>query len=304
MALSAYAQEVPRKEQLTVSYVLFGVTPLQRDLGATPGASWKVLDRITAPGGLQLEVDGLPTVVDVLAEAEDPLELEILRDESRSMDFAERVARSQDVLRCFIDRLQRHDVVRIAGFAEDGAEAREAPTADRARALEALSTWPTSGATSLLEALVWLARGEQPGAGALRRISVVVTDGGDNASRLSLRRARALLAEVDHPVLVLDATGHERPYDSSRPTRSSLLLDEIVRATGGLHLSTANVEGACRQAVQLARSHLLVGFPADPTTARQRRRLRLRLEPSLRPELRLKYRPHYVGHAPLRGGER
>ncbi|MEM1248192.1 MAG: hypothetical protein AAGK22_17595 [Acidobacteriota bacterium] len=300
------AQETAgEKESLTVSYVMFGVTPLKRYLGGpAPGASWTMLDRIVAPGGLRLEVDGESTSVDVLAAAEDPLELEILRDESRSMDFAERVSRSQELLRCFIDQLQGRDVVRVAGFAEEGAEVRDAPTADRNVTHAALGDWPTSGATSLLEALVWLARDERPAGEALRRISLVVTDGGDNASRLSLRKARELLGRIEHPIIVLDAAGHERPYDQSRPTRASLLLDEIVRATGGLRVSTAEPETACLEAVQLARSHLLVGFPADPASPNVRRRLRVRLAPDLSSELRLRYRPNYIGHAPLRAGDR
>ncbi len=290
-----------------MAWAMFGVTPMSRSRsGVDVGVSWSAGDRLAEPGALVLEVDGKVTPIEVLAAAQDPLELEILRDESRSMDYGDRVTESSQVLNCVLGQLQRRDVVRLAGFAEAGAEERVATSNDRELVGRALRAWPTQGVTSLLDALSWLGRDARPSAGALRKISVVVTDGGDNSSRLTLRKTRELLGNIEHAVVILDAAGHERPYGGAGRDRASLLLQELAHATGGLWLSTAAPEAACRSLAQLARSHLLVGFPVDASTPSGRHRLRLRVAPEVgdhtlsRRKIVLRHRREYTGHAPAR----
>jgi Ca-activated chloride channel family protein len=143
---------------------------------------------------------------------------------------------------------------------------------------EGLKTLPTElssvvpfGATSLHDAIAQTARrvGRRDGR---RRGVVVLTDGNDNASRLTPARVSAIASEIDVPVYVvgivpsIDNPAADTATNSVERSALAGPLTDLANWTGG-HLFVASTPGqrsaAARQIVDELRHQYLIAFESS-----------------------------------------
>src|SRR5581483_8046995 len=149
-----------------------------------------------------------------------------------------------------------------------------APFTDGLKSLpETLSAVVPFGATSLHDAIAQTARraGEREGR---RRGVIVLTDGNDNASRLSPAQVSAIASEIDVPVYVFGIVPSIDNPSADTATmsveRSALAgpLTDLADWTGG-HLVVASTPGqrsvAARQIVDELRHQYLIAFESSGT---------------------------------------
>jgi Ca-activated chloride channel family protein len=138
---------------------------------------------------------------------------------------------------------------------------------------DSMSTVVPFGATSLHDAIAQTARrvGQREGR---RRGVVVLTDGNDNASRLTPAQVSAIASEIDVPVYVVGIVPSiDNPTadtSTSSAERSPLAgpLTDLANWTGG-HLFVASTPGqrsaAARQIVDELRHQYLIAFESSGT---------------------------------------
>src|SRR5262249_18517105 len=109
----------------------------------------------------------------------------------------------------------------------------------------------SKGRTALLDALI-LSMNEMRHAKHTRKAIMLISDGGDNNSRYSVREVKARLREAD---VQLYAIGIMEPLAGRIRTMEEmdgpLLLDEIASQTGGRLFEVANVDELPNVAVRI-----------------------------------------------------
>jgi VWFA-related protein len=129
------------------------------------------------------------------------------------------------------------------------------------------------GATSLHDAIALTARQVATREGRRRGV-VVLTDGADNASRLSPKQVAAAASEIDVPVYVfgivsaIDNPAEEIATNSVERSALSGPLADLAASTGG-HAFVASTPGqrslAARQIVDELRHQYLIAFESSGT---------------------------------------
>ncbi len=125
----------------------------------------------------------------------------------------------------------------------------------------------SKGRTALLDALI-LSMNEMADAKHTRKAILLISDGGDNNSRYSVREVKARLREAD---VQLYAIGIMEPLSGRSRTMEEmdgpLLLDEIATQTGGRLFEAADV-GELQHRVhrgRIARQYVLGYVPSADT---------------------------------------
>ena len=135
-------------------------------------------------------------------------------------------------------------------------------TADASQLDDAISRTRTTGKTALYDAVI--AGLERIREGTLdKKVLIVISDGGDNASRLT--RSQAFNAARESNVIVY-TIGLFGPDD---PDRNPRLLEALARSTGGeafFPKSSGEVVGICSEIAKDIRSQYTLGYapPAAP----------------------------------------
>ncbi|HEX2162307.1 MAG TPA: VWA domain-containing protein, partial [Thermoanaerobaculia bacterium] len=254
-------------EETRVAWVLVPV-------GVAEDGRWLTdLDR----GDFRLAVDGRPVDFPDFEGGEAPVSLIVLQDLSGSMANGGKLEASRAALEVLIDQAGPGDELALASFA-GGELAVEVPfTRDESVVAEAMRLWQGYGTTALHDAVAWIpeiaVEGRHP-----RRAVVLVTDGVDNASRLSPDAARAVVRGARLPVFVLGlgreglaqtagdlAGGGEQTYGA--------LLQRLARATGGRYLPLsrpAEAQAAAEDLLDELRHQYILAFPISPEPAEER----------------------------------
>jgi len=158
-----------------------------------------------------------------------------------------------------------------AVFTFDTSLAEAAPFSSALRSLpESLKSVKPFGATSLHDAIARTAERVAAREGRHRAV-VVLTDGNDNASRLSAGEVSAIASAIDVPIYILGVVPQiDNPLDDLSATggRSSLAgpLTQLAEWTGGrvLVVSTpAARSAAARQIVDELRHQYLIAFESS-----------------------------------------
>lgn len=178
-------------------------------------------------------------IVDFTAGSSAAVTLAILVDESGSMGIGPSGAvarRSVDTFLSVVAESGRErDEVALFGF-DSGVRELQAFTTDVGRVRAALGTLKPFGATSVYDAIAETSR-RVAARGWVRRALVVVTDGADNWSRLSLEQVSGIASAIDVPVYVIEVgaapAAPARPADGAQ---ASATLDDLARWTGGERL--------------------------------------------------------------------
>jgi Ca-activated chloride channel homolog len=193
-------------------------------------------------------------IVDFTAGSSADVTLAMLVDESGSMGIGpgvDQARRSVDGFLSVVAESGRgRDEVALFGF---DARVRELQPftreIDQVRA--ALARVEPYGATSIYDAVAETAR-RVAERGRVRRALVVVTDGLDNESRLSLESASGLASAIDVPVYVVEVgrspVEARREADRRAVPSGTATLEDLARWTGGEHLRVGSDPLALRLA--------------------------------------------------------
>ena len=176
----------------------------------------------------EIRDDGTPQPIQIFEATHDALSCALLLDTTGSMVAA--MPELKNAARDFIGALRPNDAVAVYAFAERLDQLQEMTT-DRAASRRALVRLRASGRTALFDAISQLALEleKRPG----KKVIVVLTDGGDNASVLNREAAAARAQKAGVPVFAV-AEG-----DALRDSAAAGLLRQLAESTGG-HMYKAN----------------------------------------------------------------
>jgi hypothetical protein len=248
------------------------------------------------PDDFELFVDGRPVPIATVGTGNEPTALLWLQDLSGSMATLDRLALSRRLFDCLVAARGSTDELLVATFSDRGVEVQLDWTRSRS-ALEPLSeSWEADGETALVDAMTWLPELLLEGRRS-RRLALVVTDGRDNASRLSTEDARRRALSIGLPLYVVDLSAVGlAPHLTPSRDELSLWLENLADATGGRRLeprSEQEMEETCRRIAADLDRQVLVGFVADSSTPPAEHRLQIRADAA-----RMLHRPSYFGPAP------
>ena len=170
----------------------------------------------------EIRDDGISQPIQVFESSGTPLSCALLLDTTGSMTDA--IASLRNAAREFVGQLREKDSVAVYSFT-DHVDELSGFTEDRAAARRALSRLHAAGRTALFDAIsqVALNLGRRPG----KKVIVVLTDGGDNASSLNRQAAARRARKAGIPVFAV-AQGEALKDESA-----ANLLQELAKDTGG-----------------------------------------------------------------------
>lgn len=282
LLLSAAAVGAPAQtsdvvtETVSVNYVMIPFTPIGPK--GRPIADLKERD-------ISLFVDGKPVVRDLFEKSQNaPVSFAILLDGSGSMNLAGKMEAARAALGTLIARRKPGDEFALYVF--DDREAHEVVpfTEDADKILRALAAVKPYGKTAFFDALATMPERSELGKNPTRAI-VLLSDGIDNASKLTRRQLPGKLEGVSVPIYALGLRPRaEKAKLKKMPVSEELsdlgLLDEIANITGGkLFLGTKPqdfVEAASALDRDL-RIQYLIGFPPTGKGGVKYRRISLKV---------------------------
>jgi Ca-activated chloride channel family protein len=207
-------------------------------------------------------------IVEFSPAEEGPVSLALLVDVSGSMAMARNLPAARRTVDHLVAWLAPDaDEVAVFAFARELREV-QGFTSDAARVRAALGTLEAFGTTSLYDAIGEVARrlADRP---TRRRAIVVLTDGLDNASRLTPGQVSGVAAGSDVPVYViavvssLDDAASRAFVGSARPAEATGALEDLARWTGGRAFvvsEDAQASAAARQLLVDLRHQYLLAF--------------------------------------------
>ena len=190
------------------------------------------------PADFSLLDRGQPRVIQEFSRDAAPVGIALLADVSGSMDVAEKKAATRQIASQLVASLRAgEDQVGLFAF-DRGLEEVQALGPAPGTILEGLDKISPYGRTSLFDAIADTGRRLAASAGP-RRAVVVLTDGYDNASRMTPEEVSAFASSIDVPVYVIVV---HSPFDRAgthsliQPSLSELRdgpLGNLARWTGG-----------------------------------------------------------------------
>jgi Ca-activated chloride channel homolog len=155
-------------------------------------------------------------------------------------------------------------------------------TKDNDLVYHAIARTSPFGQTALLDA-IHVAMKQMKRASHAHKAIVIVSDGGDNWSRHSVREIRNELMESDAQVFALGI--FDRDYMIKHPSeerRGPILLDELAEETGGRHYPVDNLDDlpaiSTRLSRELRNQYELGYYPSNPMHDGKYRRVKLTLK--------------------------
>jgi VWFA-related protein len=132
-------------------------------------------------------------------EGEEPVSIAFLLDVSGSMRQSGKLAAAKEAIRYFVTSLRNQDRFALVCFADDQVSWVTEFTSDRARFLERLDVQEGYGQTALHDAVASTPRLVDEKAQG-RKAVLLITDGVDNASRLTAEQALVAARKVEVPI--------------------------------------------------------------------------------------------------------
>lgn len=217
-----------------------------------------------------------------------PMNLAILADYSGSMDVAAKREVAKEMVRQLVGGLMPgQDQVGLFAFDLELREIqpmRPAP-AEVVQRIDRLEPW---GETRLLDSIAETGRKLAQASGG-RRAVVVLTDGDDNASRMSAPEVSAIASSIDVPVYIilvvspLDRVGKSTSLiDPHLAEQRDGALGNLARWTGGdilVPVSDLDTQAATKQIVDELRQQYLLAF--EPSSQPGWHPLEVRTRPNL-----------------------
>ena len=255
-----------------------------------------------------LLVDGQPVATDLFARSDDaPVSFTILLDGSGSMGLVGKMDGARAAVRALVEQKLPGDDFALYVFSA-GAVREDVPfTADAARLLATVDAVKPAGRTAFYDALAKMPDRTLLGKNGSRAI-VLLTDGIDNASKLTRDDLAVLLEGVDVPVYPIGLRSPGAPLVPPPGVTPEALLNleilgHVARLSGGL-LSIvdepAQLTAAITRIEKDLRTQYLLGFTPTGAGPVRFRRISLRLSGPARP---VRVRAGYRGTLPpVKGG--
>jgi VWFA-related protein len=214
----------------------------------------------------QLTVEGKPVAIESFERRSDaPASVVLLQDLSGSMANGGKLAESQEALRFFLDRAVPGDELSIATFAGGIFDVEVPFTRDQQALREASDQWRAYGTTALHDAVARIPQISLEGRNP-KRFALLITDGVDNASRLTPEAAREVVRQAQLPTYVL-GLGAGNPYELStegkKIYRYADVLSLLAAVTGGRYYSISNREDLQKALAEIlddVRHQYVLGF--------------------------------------------
>ena len=281
------------KDEVSVGLVLVPVVVRAGDGYA------KNLDR----EDFRLLVEGKPVAIESFERRSDaPASVVLLQDLSGSMATGGKLEESREVVRFFLDRALPGDELAIATFAGDQLQIEVPFTSNLATLREASDRWEAYGTTALNDAVALMPEISVAGRNP-KRFAVLVTDGVDNASRLTPEQARSIVQAAQLPTYVL-GMGSGNPYELStegkKIYRYADVLSLLAAVTGGRYYAISRPEDlqtALTAILDDVRHQYVLGFDTGDGAV-QFRPLRVELKDKTKERRTIVFRRGYKGTPP------
>jgi Ca-activated chloride channel homolog len=240
-------------------------------------------------GAFTVYENGARQAITIFRHGDVPISLGILLDNSRSMRGKREAAETAALGALRASRPQ--DETFVMNFADKARV--DVPLTDDVTALSAAVPRRDSiGGTALWDAIAQAQDYPVERAARERKVLLVITDGNDNASVVTLQRLKQQGAEKDIAVF---AIGIASPDDATAARRGRDALDDLTEASGGVahHLSADDeADARGRRTAQQMRHFYTIGYaPIEQTLDGTYRTLRVVAKGNER--LRVKSRAGY-----------
>ena len=167
-----------------------------------------------------------------------PVSIGLVFDRSGSM--RSRMQKASEAVSAFLDTANSQDEFFLVEFS-DRAKLTIPFTLDPREIYEGVRSAKAFGRTSLLDA-VYLALAKMKSARYMRKALVVISDGGDNWSRHSVREVRETLLESDLQLYAMGIFDADYAHQRDAETRNGpSLLNELAVLTGGREYRVDNL---------------------------------------------------------------
>lgn len=230
-------------EEVRVSMIMVPVLAADRRGRPIPGLEAK---------DFEVRVEGRPQPITWFSEEMNrPFRIAVLLDVSESMSLDDIRARLEQALTPIAREVGLVDRMMLLSFSDQGVQKRSG-WSDRPMALvrEALQV-PMHGKTAIVDALATAAK-EFPPSPRDRQAILLITDGLDNASELTVQDAVAAARDVNVPVYTILLGGQDRQIQTRRYTGSPLAgLQEIAEESGGRAFLVDGAEAAAEAAARI-----------------------------------------------------
>lgn len=228
------------------------------------------------PSDFRLEENGVAQTITAFGTSEDqPLQVAFLLDVSGSMGVRDKLDRARLAIHRFVSRLHPDDHVALLIFADGDVVVKKGLTRDRAEFFEVLRSLDAWGQTALRDALA-AAPSILAGAGPGRQAIVMLTDGVDNASTMTVFEAIRTARETPVPVYVLalsDVSAERRKVKRDKEAGRTFfeVLSEFGEETGGDMIPVfqdGELDDAVAFVEERLRAQYIIGYrpTSDPTT--------------------------------------
>ncbi len=222
---------------------------------------------------------------------DEPISVAILLDVSKSM--SDKIDTEREAIVQFFNNANSEDEYFAIAFSD-----RPRVLADSTQSIDQLQgkllAEETGGPTAMLDA-VYLAISKLRSARYERKAILIVSDGGDNASRYKLREIRSLARESDVQIYAVGLF-ETFFFNTIEEKLGKIWLGEITDATGGRTIAVDNrgkVPEAAASISREMRTQYVLGYrPASAATTKWRK-IRVRLTSSEDRSLRAYYRQGY-----------
>ena len=173
-----------------------------------------------------------------------------------------KIEKVRAAVEALLQNVEPEDEEFLITFAEQ-PELRCPFTSDTSAIRSALSFAQPEGRTALFDAIA-LAVQQMHAAHNRRRVLFLISDGGDNHSRLTKRELRNLLDEEDLPIHAIGLHDHAV---SREEVGGPWILGELAKATGGRHHMVDNVSELPALATEMSlalHDRYLIGYKPAP----------------------------------------
>jgi VWFA-related protein len=240
--------------------------------------------------------DGVPQHIQLFRNEDTPVTVGLVIDHSTTM--RPKLAEVAAAARTFVRSSNREDEMFVVNFNETvslGLPGMSRFTEGTAELENAITTVPTGGQTALYDAI---AKGlEELQAGSRdKKVLIVISDGGDNASELKLAQVMNLAGQSSAVIYTVGV------FDEEDPSRNPGVLKRLAQATGGeafLPDQLSEVVAICERIARDIRHQYTIGYvPTNLTRDGAHRAIRVLARAKGHDKLSVRTRTGYIA-----GGE-
>jgi Ca-activated chloride channel family protein len=242
--------------------------------------------------------DGVEQKISHFAKDDAPISIGVVFDSSGSMQ--NKMRKSLEAASMFFKTANPGDEFFLVDFNERPKLALGFTT-DSDAVYRRISRTRPFGRTSLFDAIELAVR-QMKNAKNERKAIVIVSDGGDNRSRLTFHEVKNLMLEAG---VLMYSMGIFDPSDSPKLPREERegpgLLDQLTELTGGRNYHVDNLDDlpaiSARIGVQLRNQYTIGSTPANDERDGKYRRVKLSVVETEAAQLRVQYRTGYYAPA-------